>query len=78
MSKQIELSDIVDTIKNVTGDVVDISVDTHLIEDDIVDSLDSAVFLLEIEKVSGKKLSDKDIDEKDLFKVVNLITHLNS
>ena len=77
MNTILELKDIAKTIEDVINSPVDISKETHLIKDDVVDSLDSAVFLLEIEKLVDIKLTDKDIDERDLFKVSNLLEFVN-
>ena len=73
MGKVVDLQDIAKTIEITIDNPVEISEETHLINDEIVDSLDSAVFLLEIEKLTDVKLTDKDVEERDLFKVANLI-----
>ncbi|MEM8630280.1 MAG: hypothetical protein AAGF74_03515 [Pseudomonadota bacterium] len=65
-------------LADAVGHSVEISVDTHLIQDDVIDSLDSAIFLLNVEKAAGVKLSEQDVDEKDLFKVSNLVAFLES
>jgi len=50
--------------------------ETHLVEGEILDSLDASVFLLELEKASGKTITDKDVETHDLFRVSNLIDWL--
>ena len=55
---------------------VELNEDTHLIEDEIIDSLDSAMFLLKLEKTSGKEIPDVAVEENNLFKVGNLINYL--
>lgn len=50
--------------------------DTHLVEGEILDSLDASVFLLELEKTSGTKIADKDVETHDLFRVSNLTNWL--
>ena len=45
---------------------------THLVDDEILDSLDASVFLLELEKESGRKISDQEVDHHNLFVVGNL------
>ena len=49
-----------------------VSMDTHLVNDGIVDSLDSMSFLFELEQILGKKLNE--IDETfDDFRVSRLV-----
>lgn len=55
------------------GREVEISPETHLVEDEVLDSLDSAVFLLNVETETGVTLSEDVVAEKDLFKVANLL-----
>lgn len=54
----------------------DISEATHLIDEDLLDSLDSAVFLLEVERATTSKLPEVDIETKNLFQVKNLVDYL--
>ena len=72
------LQNIAKCVEKVTSDAHDISLDTHLIDDDVLDSLDSAVFLLELEKLYGIELSDEVVDTKDLYKVANLVEFIES
>ncbi len=54
----------------------EISEDTHLVDEELLDSLDSAVFLLEVERATGKKLPEADVETKNLFQVRNLVDYL--
>lgn len=54
-----------------------VSMDTHLVNDGIVDSLDSMSFLFELEQILGKKLDE--IDETfDDFRVSRLVEIINN
>ena len=57
---------------------VAISLETDLIVDEILDSLDSMVFALEVEALSGKKFPE-DVDLVDLgyFRIPRLIKFLS-
>lgn len=58
---------------------VEISMDTHLINDGVFDSLDVLVFMSQIEDKSGKKLppfTDQSITEIGLFRIGNLVKFL--
>jgi acyl carrier protein len=65
-------------LTDAVGRPINVSQDTHLINDEVLDSLDSAVFLLNVEKASNIKLPEKDVEDQDLFKVSNLIAYLES
>ncbi len=65
-------------LTDAVGRSIAISQDTHLINDEVLDSLDSAVFLLNVEKASNIKLPEKVVEDQDLFKVSNLIAYLES
>lgn len=55
--------------------IIDKSID--LIEDEILDSVDSMVFCLEVEELSGKKFpTDGDLVEMGYFKVEKLVDFL--
>lgn len=49
-----------------------VTVDSHLINDEIIDSLDSMSFLFELEELLGKKLDEIDESFSD-FRVRRLI-----
>lgn len=66
------------SVEKVTNDEHEISPDTHLVNDMVLDSLDSAVFLLELEKIFDIKIDDDIVDREDLFQVSNLITHIEN
>jgi acyl carrier protein len=55
---------------------VQFSGETHLVESGVLDSLDSSVFLLELEKASGSKITDQDVEKNNLFKVSNMVAWL--
>lgn len=65
-------------LNDAMGKETEISAENHLIHDDILDSLDSAVFLLNLETATGKKLPENDVEEKDLFQVQKLIDYLET
>lgn len=60
-------------LEDVTGRTVEVGENTHLTKDNVLDSLDSMVFLLNVEKATGIALPEKDVEQKDLFKVANLM-----
>ena len=70
------LEAIVSCVEKVTNDEPELTPDTHLINDSVLDSLDSAVFLLELEKLYDIKLEDEIVDQQDLYQVSNLISFL--
>lgn len=55
---------------------VEIADNTHLVADDILDSLDASVYLLELERASGKKITDKDVEDFNLFQISNMVDWL--
>ena len=59
------------------GREMEVSAESHLIEDEILDSLDSAVFLLNVEKATGMKLPETEIAAQDLFRVSSLLAYLD-
>ncbi len=67
-----------DSLNDALGREHVISADNHLIDDGILDSLDSAVFLLNVETASGKKLPEDKVEELDLFNVKNMVAFLES
>ncbi len=66
-------------VESVIKKPVVITMDTDLIEDKILDSLDGMVFLLELEQASGKHFPD-DIDmvEQGYYRMRELINYLNN
>lgn len=46
--------------------------ETHLVGSELLDSLDASVFLLELEKASGKQITDQDVEIHDLYHVSKL------
>jgi acyl carrier protein len=55
---------------------VEFGPDADLIKDEILDSLDAAVFIFELESLTGRKVPEGDLDELGLYKVSNLVTYL--
>lgn len=58
-----------------TDNVPEISKSTHLLEEDILDSLDALVFFLELEKISGVKIKDEDFDDQNIYIVENILNY---
>lgn len=67
-----------ESLDDAVGQPVEFSPDAHLLKDEVLDSLDSAVFLLNLEKATGVLLPENTVEEKDLFKIANLIQHLEA
>jgi acyl carrier protein len=66
-----------DTLENVAKKRFDITIETDLIAEDILDSLDGMVFAMEIETAAQKKFpEDIDLVEAGYFKVEKLVTFL--
>lgn len=57
---------------------VTVTEDTHLTKEEILDSLDGATFIFELEAATHKKLPDGDLEEHDLYKVSNLLDYLSA
>lgn len=55
---------------------VEFGPEADLIKDEILDSLDAAVFIFELESLTGRKVPEGDLDELGLYKVSNLVTYL--
>jgi acyl carrier protein len=56
---------------------VDYSLVTDLVEEKILDSLDSLMFLLALSELSGKEFpEDLDLVEAGLYRVDNLVQYL--
>jgi acyl carrier protein len=53
-------------------------IDTDLVSEDILDSLDGMVFLLEISEKSGKSFPEKDLVELGFFRVRKLVEILTA
>lgn len=52
--------------------------ETHLIQEGVLDSLDSMVFLMELSGRIGKDVSDDDANNPEFFQVRRLISFLTS
>ena len=64
-------------LNDAVGKQVNFTLETHLTEEEILDSLDSAVFLLNVEKATGVALSEEAVEQNNLFQVANLIAFLS-
>jgi acyl carrier protein len=63
--------------KVIKKDKVEFSLNTDLVLEKILDSLDRLVFLLELSEMTGKEFpEDMDIVKAGLFKVFNLVDYL--
>lgn len=76
MTTAIDLSTVQSALDKTVNTGSQISETTHLLEERILDSLDSAVFLLNIEKLTAVKISDRQLMDHDLFQVSNLLSFL--
>jgi len=56
---------------------VRVTEETHLTDDEILDSLDAATFAFEVEAATKKKMPDSDLEEYDLYKVSKLLDYLS-
>lgn len=67
-------------IKQVLGEVADldqaqldaITMESELKDEELIDSLDALTVMFEIEKATGVRLPDRDLEEQGLFKMANL------
>ena len=66
-------------LNEVLDDPVEITAETDLIGEEILDSLDGMVFMMEIENASGKKLpEDIDLVDEGYYKVEKLVAFLTA
>lgn len=56
---------------------VTVNLETDLFNEKILDSLDTMVFFLNLEEVSGVKFPDKDLAAAGFGKVARIVEHLN-
>lgn len=76
MSEQIDISTVQQALDRTIDSSVTVSETTHLVDERILDSLDSAVFLLNIEKMTSVKINDRQLMDNDLYRVSNLVSFL--
>ncbi len=76
MSSTIDLSTVQQALDKTIDTSVTVSDSTHLVDERILDSLDSAVFLLNIEKMTSVKINDRQLMDNDLYQVGNLVDFL--
>lgn len=55
---------------------VEVSEETDLLKDEILDSLDAATFIFELEGLTGIKLPEGDLGDHGLYKIGHLIEYL--
>jgi acyl carrier protein len=74
MTEQQALQLINETLRNVLRDPkVSATLDTDLVADNVLDSLDGMVFLLEISEKTGKSFPEKDLVKVGFFRVRKLV-----
>ena len=74
----VDIMELIDkAIEKATGNTFELTEETNLIESEILDSLDSMVFILELEKATGKKFPEEDLEEEGFFKVGKIVAFLN-
>lgn len=74
MNKQDAMQIIVETLYSVCNKQVVINDTTDLLADNILDSLDAMVFIMEIENRTGKKISeDINLIEEGYYRVPKLV-----
>jgi acyl carrier protein len=59
-------------------DTATVTIDTDLLGEDVLDSLDGMVFLLELSAFTDKKFPEKDLKEQGFFKVRRLVDYMTS
>lgn len=65
-------------LEKVIGAPVDITIDSDLLEEEIIDSLDGLLLLSEIEEATGVTFpEDEDLVELGVYKVRNLVDRLS-
>lgn len=77
MNKENIMAFIGEALEKAVGEAKTVTEATDLIEDEVVDSLDSALFLVELEKIVGCQIPQADVNDKNLMKVGNLITYIS-
>lgn len=77
MSDSTQVQLIKKALEEAKGEDVEIQSSTDLIAEEVIDSLDSALFLVELEKLSGVQIPQADVTERELFKVENMVNYLN-
>lgn len=77
MTEQQAFEAIKTSLEQVRNQTVDINMDTELQQEKILDSLDSMVFIMDLESRTGVKFSeDLNLAEEGLFNVRTLATFL--
>lgn len=77
MTEQQALKLIEDLASAAAKKPVTVTFDTDLVGEEILDSLDSMVFAMQVEKATGRKFpEDGDLVALGYFKVRKLVTHI--
>jgi acyl carrier protein len=77
MNQQEALAAITEALRKTLKDkTVSVTMDTDLVEESILDSLDGMVFFLEISAATGKEFPENDLVKLGFFKVRTLVEHL--
>ena len=66
-----------DALNNIDVKDASFTEGTDLVEAGILDSLDSAMFFVELEVLSGINIPQVDVEEKKLLKVSNLLEYFD-
>jgi acyl carrier protein len=79
MNQQQALDAITQALRTaLNDDKVVVTMETDLLGEDILDSLDGMVFLLELSAFTDKKFPEKDLKEQGFFKVRKLVDYMVS
>lgn len=79
MTEQNAFALVQQALERTLDEPVEITLQTDLVEDEVVDSLDSMTFLLELEQLSGKEFpEDGDLVDQGFYKVENLVRYLTA
>jgi acyl carrier protein len=55
---------------------VEFSLDTDLLKDEVLDSLDSVVFVLQLQQLSGREFPQEQLAQPGFFQVRNIVRQL--
>lgn len=79
MDQQEALQVISSAVEKATGKTAEITLETDLIEDEILDSLDGMVFAMEIETATGKTFpEDEDLVKAGYYRVEKLVEFMTA
>jgi acyl carrier protein len=79
MNQEQALDAITKALRTALNDgAVSVNIETDLLGEDILDSLDGMVFLLELSAFTDKKFPETDLKEQGFFKVRKLVEFMTS